>query len=133
MPTIVLLPIQGDIIADTFGVQLQNEEKKIGENALLKAVANQPISVAIDATDRTSNSTQAAFLLVSVELSWTPRLLQLGIGTSKDGTKYWLVKNSKNKERIKQVLATTMHNNSSENKTSEQMILEAVNLLPINV
>ncbi|KAB2626373.1 ervatamin-B-like [Pyrus ussuriensis x Pyrus communis] len=51
------------------------------EDALMKAVANQPISVAIDASGTCGTSLDHGVTAV-------------GYGVSDDGTKYWLVKNS---------------------------------------
>uniref|UniRef100_A0A2N9FIH2 Vignain n=1 Tax=Fagus sylvatica TaxID=28930 RepID=A0A2N9FIH2_FAGSY len=64
------------------------------EDALLKAVANQPISVAIDAggSDFQFYSEGVFYGTCGTELDHGVAIV--GYGTTLDGTKYWIVKNS---------------------------------------
>jgi len=64
------------------------------ENALLKAGANQPVSVSIEAS-----GSAFQFYLSGVFTGECGTMLDRGVtavgyGTTSDGTKYWLVKNS---------------------------------------
>ncbi|ONI27173.1 hypothetical protein PRUPE_1G072300 [Prunus persica] len=64
------------------------------EAALLKAVANQPISVAIDAGGSDFQFYSSGVFTGSCGTSLDHGVTAVGYGVSADGTKYWLVKNS---------------------------------------
>ncbi|KAM5579375.1 hypothetical protein ABKV19_009253 [Rosa sericea] len=69
------------------------------ESSLLKAVANQPISVAIDASSSDFQFYSSGVFTGTCGTSGLPLMLSHGVtavgyGVSDDGTKYWLVKNS---------------------------------------
>ncbi|XP_024185972.1 senescence-specific cysteine protease SAG39 [Rosa chinensis] len=69
------------------------------ESALLKAVANQPISVAIDASSSDFQFYSSGVFTGTCGTSGLPLMLNHGVtavgyGVSDDRTKYWLVKNS---------------------------------------
>ncbi|GLT54451.1 hypothetical protein SLA2020_276500 [Shorea laevis] len=63
------------------------------EEALLKAVASQPVSVAIDSDDAFQHYSSGVF---NGECGNKPNhgVIVIGHGTTEDGTKYWLLKNS---------------------------------------
>lgn len=64
------------------------------EAALLKAVANQPVSVAIDAGGYDFQFYSSGVFTGSCGTDLDHGVTAVGYGTSSDGTKYWLVKNS---------------------------------------
>ncbi|CAN6547526.1 unnamed protein product [Malus baccata var. baccata] len=64
------------------------------EEALLKAVANQPISVAIDAGGSDFQFYSSGVFTGTCGTSLDHGVTAVGYGVSADGTKYWLVKNS---------------------------------------
>ncbi|CAJ2654871.1 unnamed protein product [Trifolium pratense] len=64
------------------------------EQALQKAVANQPISVAIDASGSDFQFYKSGFFTGSCGTELDHGVTAVGYGASNDGTKYWLVKNS---------------------------------------
>ncbi|XP_015881325.3 senescence-specific cysteine protease SAG39 [Ziziphus jujuba] len=64
------------------------------EAALLKAVANQPVSVAIDAGGFEFQFYSSGVFTGSCGTELDHGVAAVGYGTSEDGTKYWLVKNS---------------------------------------
>ncbi|KAK7262292.1 hypothetical protein RJT34_29858 [Clitoria ternatea] len=64
------------------------------ESALLKAVANQPVSVAIDASGFEFQFYSSGVFTGSCGTSLDHGVTAVGYGVSDDGTKYWLVKNS---------------------------------------
>ena len=64
------------------------------ESALLKAVANQPVSVAIDASGFEFQFYSGGVFTGSCGTSLDHGVTAVGYGVSDDGTKYWLVKNS---------------------------------------
>lgn len=64
------------------------------ESALLKAVANQPISVAIDAGGSDFQFYSSGVFTGECGTDLDHGVTAVGYGTSSDGTKYWLVKNS---------------------------------------
>ncbi|RYR70400.1 hypothetical protein Ahy_A03g016893 isoform B [Arachis hypogaea] len=64
------------------------------ESALLKSVANQPVSVAIDASDFGFQFYSGGVFTGSCGTSLDHGVTAVGYGVSDDGTKYWLVKNS---------------------------------------
>ncbi|KAM7514589.1 hypothetical protein LguiA_004172 [Lonicera macranthoides] len=64
------------------------------ESALLKAVANQPISVAIDAGGSDFQFYSSGVFTGECGTELDHGVTAVGYGTSEDGTKYWLVKNS---------------------------------------
>ncbi|XP_077249578.1 senescence-specific cysteine protease SAG39-like [Tasmannia lanceolata] len=64
------------------------------EKALLKAVANQPISVAIDAGGSAFQFYSSGVFTGDCGTQLDHGVTAVGYGKSSDGTKYWLVKNS---------------------------------------
>ncbi|MQL78409.1 hypothetical protein Taro_010842 [Colocasia esculenta] len=64
------------------------------EAALLKAVANQPVSVSIDAGGFDFQFYSAGVFTGSCGTDLDHGVTAVGYGTAGDGTKYWLVKNS---------------------------------------
>ncbi|CAI9099951.1 OLC1v1036853C1 [Oldenlandia corymbosa var. corymbosa] len=64
------------------------------EAALLKAVANQPVSVAIDASGSDFQFYSSGVFTGECGTDLDHGVTAVGYGTSSDGTKYWLVKNS---------------------------------------
>ncbi|KAJ4837879.1 hypothetical protein Tsubulata_022929 [Turnera subulata] len=64
------------------------------EAALLKAVANQPVSVAIDAGGSDFQFYSSGVFTGDCGTDLDHGVTAVGYGTSDDGTKYWLVKNS---------------------------------------
>ncbi|KAM7498005.1 hypothetical protein LguiA_022419 [Lonicera macranthoides] len=67
---------------------------KNNENALLKAVANQPVSVAIDAGGSDFQFYSSGVFTGECGTELDHGVAVVGYGTSDDGTMYWLVKNS---------------------------------------
>ncbi|PQM38234.1 senescence-specific cysteine protease SAG39-like [Prunus yedoensis var. nudiflora] len=64
------------------------------EEALLKAVANQPVSVCIDAGENDFLYYTSGVFAGSCGLEMDHCVAAIGYGVSDDGTKYWLLKNS---------------------------------------
>ncbi|KAL1821603.1 hypothetical protein ACET3Z_016472 [Daucus carota] len=64
------------------------------ETALLKAVANQPISVALDAGGSDFQFYSSGVFTGECGTELDHAATAVGYGTDTDGTKYWLVKNS---------------------------------------
>ncbi|KAL3533793.1 hypothetical protein ACH5RR_007314 [Cinchona calisaya] len=64
------------------------------ESALLKAVANQPVSVAIDASGSAFQFYKTGVFTGDCGTELDHGVTAVGYGKSSDGTKYWLVKNS---------------------------------------
>ncbi|KAF8008061.1 hypothetical protein BT93_K1900 [Corymbia citriodora subsp. variegata] len=64
------------------------------EGALLKAVANQPVSVAIDAGGSEFQFYSSGVFTGACGTDLDHGVTAVGYGTSDDGTKFWLVKNS---------------------------------------
>ncbi|KAL6129101.1 hypothetical protein ACLB2K_072454 [Fragaria x ananassa] len=64
------------------------------ESALLKAVANQPISVAIDASGYDFQLYSSGVFTGTCGTELDHGVTAVGYGVDADGTKYWLVKNS---------------------------------------
>ncbi|KAM7495043.1 hypothetical protein LguiB_029652 [Lonicera macranthoides] len=64
------------------------------ESALLKAVANQPISVANDAGGSVFQFYSSGVFMRECGTELDHGVTAIGYGTSEDGTKYWSVKNS---------------------------------------
>ncbi|XP_073111654.1 senescence-specific cysteine protease SAG39-like isoform X2 [Elaeis guineensis] len=64
------------------------------EAALLKAVANQPVSVAIDAGGFAFQFYSGGVFTGDCGTDLDHGVTAVGYGTTSDGTKYWLVKNS---------------------------------------
>ncbi|XP_030466513.1 senescence-specific cysteine protease SAG39-like [Syzygium oleosum] len=64
------------------------------EEALLKAVANQPVSVAIDAGGFEFQFYSSGVFTGACGTDLDHGVTAVGYGTSDDGTKFWLVKNS---------------------------------------
>ncbi|CAA3027798.1 senescence-specific cysteine protease SAG39-like [Olea europaea subsp. europaea] len=64
------------------------------EKALLKAVANQPISVSIDASGMDFQFYSSGVFTGQCGTELDHGVTAVGYGTTSDGVKYWLVKNS---------------------------------------
>ncbi|KAK4440035.1 Senescence-specific cysteine protease SAG39 [Sesamum alatum] len=64
------------------------------ESALLKAVANQPVSVAIDASGMAFQFYMGGVFTGDCGTELDHGVTAVGYGKTDDGTKYWLVKNS---------------------------------------
>ncbi|KAJ8640272.1 hypothetical protein MRB53_016966 [Persea americana] len=64
------------------------------EEALMKAVANQPISVGIDASGSAFQFYSSGVFTVDCGTELDHGVTAVGYGATSDGTKYWLVKNS---------------------------------------
>ncbi|KAK9707472.1 hypothetical protein RND81_07G199600 [Saponaria officinalis] len=64
------------------------------ENALTKAVVNQPISVAIDASGRSFQFYHEGVFTGECGTDLDHGVAAVGYGVTQDGTKYWIVKNS---------------------------------------
>ncbi|KAI8525695.1 hypothetical protein RHMOL_Rhmol13G0249400 [Rhododendron molle] len=67
---------------------------KNNEKALLQAVANQPVSVAIDASGYDFQFYSSGVFNGACSTMLNHGVTAVGYGTTSDGTKYWLVKNS---------------------------------------
>lgn len=64
------------------------------ESALLKAVANQPVSVSIDASGADFQFYSSGVFTGKCGTDLDHGVTAVGYATTGDGTKYWLVKNS---------------------------------------
>ncbi|TVU07259.1 hypothetical protein EJB05_47307, partial [Eragrostis curvula] len=64
------------------------------EAALMKAVANQPVSVAVDAGDQTFQFYSGGVMTGSCGTELDHGIAAIGYGIESDGTKYWILKNS---------------------------------------
>nr|CAD1824014.1 unnamed protein product [Ananas comosus var. bracteatus] len=64
------------------------------ESALLSAVANQPVSFAIDGGDMNFQHYQGGVFTGPCGTDLNHAVTAIGYGTADDGTKYWLIKNS---------------------------------------
>ncbi|KAM6562388.1 hypothetical protein CsatB_022386 [Cannabis sativa] len=64
------------------------------ENALMKAAANQPVSVSIDAGDRDFQFYSEGVYSGECSIQLNHGVAVVGYGATLDGTKYWIVKNS---------------------------------------
>uniref|UniRef100_A0A452YWP2 Vignain n=1 Tax=Aegilops tauschii subsp. strangulata TaxID=200361 RepID=A0A452YWP2_AEGTS len=64
------------------------------EGALMKAVASQPVSVAVDGGDMTFQFYSGGVMTGSCGTDLDHGIAAIGYGATSDGTKYWLMKNS---------------------------------------
>ena len=64
------------------------------EGALMKAVANQPVSVAVDRGDMTVQFYSGGVMTGSCGTDLDHGIAATGYGKTSDGTSYWLMKNS---------------------------------------
>ena len=64
------------------------------EEALLKAVTNQPVSVAMDGSESNFKFYSGGVFSGACGNSLNHAVTIIGYGTSEDGRKYWLIKNS---------------------------------------
>ncbi|KAJ4961028.1 hypothetical protein NE237_020938 [Protea cynaroides] len=71
-----------------------HEDVPSSESSLLKAVANQPISVAIDASGHAFQFYSEGVLTGPCGTELDHGVAVVGYGTTRDGSKYWIVKNS---------------------------------------
>ena len=60
----------------------------------MKAVANQPVSVAVDGGDKTFQFYSGGIMTGSCGTDLDHGIAAIGYGIVSDGTKYWLLKNS---------------------------------------
>ncbi|KAK4346035.1 hypothetical protein RND71_036211 [Anisodus tanguticus] len=67
---------------------------KNNEKALLNAVANQPVSVSIDASDFSFQFYTSGVFTGTCGTELDHGVTAVGYGKAEDGTKYWLIKNS---------------------------------------
>ncbi|MBA0865507.1 hypothetical protein Goshw_012851 [Gossypium schwendimanii] len=67
---------------------------KNDEEALLKAAANQPVSVALEGTGRDFQLYSGGVFTGDCGNSLTHAATIVGYGTSEEGLNYWLIKNS---------------------------------------
>ncbi|GJV72538.1 senescence-specific cysteine protease SAG39-like protein [Tanacetum coccineum] len=90
---LISLSEQELVDCDTSGVD-QGYVPANSESALLKAVARQPVSVAIDASGSDFQFYSSGVFTGECGTELDHGVTAVGYGTSDDGTKYWLVKNS---------------------------------------
>ncbi|VAI01442.1 unnamed protein product [Triticum turgidum subsp. durum] len=64
------------------------------ESSLMKAVANQPVSVAVDGGDVIFQHYSGGVMIGSCGTDLDHGIAAIGYGMTSDGTKYWLLKNS---------------------------------------
>ena len=64
------------------------------EGALMKAVANQPVSVAVDGGDMTFQFYSGGVMTGSCGTDLDHGIAAIGYGKTSDGTSFWLMKNS---------------------------------------
>lgn len=64
------------------------------ENALMKAVANQPVAVAIDAGGKDFQFYSEGVFTGDCGTELNHGVAVVGYGATQDGTKYWIMKNS---------------------------------------
>ncbi|KAG4149530.1 hypothetical protein ERO13_D05G339800v2 [Gossypium hirsutum] len=67
---------------------------KNDEEALLKAVANQPVTVALEGYERDFQLYDGVVFTGDCGNSLTHAVTTVGYGTSEEGLNYWLIKNS---------------------------------------
>ncbi|KAJ6903854.1 hypothetical protein NC651_021124 [Populus alba x Populus x berolinensis] len=64
------------------------------ENALMKAAANQPVAIAMDAGGKDLQFYSEGVFTGDCGTELNHGVALVGYGTTQDGTKYWIVKNS---------------------------------------
>ncbi|KAL6841186.1 hypothetical protein ACP4OV_029155 [Aristida adscensionis] len=64
------------------------------EFSLMKAVANQPVSVTVDGGDKAFQFYSGGVMTVSCGTDLDHSITAIGYGATSDGTKYWIMKNS---------------------------------------
>ncbi|XWS18489.1 hypothetical protein CRYUN_Cryun32bG0048100 [Craigia yunnanensis] len=84
----------GKAQAQLSGISSYEEVPSNDEEALLKAVTNQPVSVAIDGSERDFMLYSGGVFSGDCGNTLSHAVTIIGYGTSEDGTKYWLIKNS---------------------------------------
>ncbi|MBA0805525.1 hypothetical protein Gohar_005034 [Gossypium harknessii] len=77
------------VIIDGYEMVPEKDEK-----ALMKAVANQPVSIAIDAGGTDLQFYSEGFFIGDCGTELNHGVAVVGYGATLDGTKYWIVKNS---------------------------------------
>ncbi|KAL9268138.1 Vignain-like protein [Drosera capensis] len=77
------------VTIDGYEVVPQNDE-----NALMKAVANQPVSVSIDAGSSSMQFYSEGVFTGDCGTQLNHGVVSVGYGATQDGTKYWIVRNS---------------------------------------
>ncbi|GMP47482.1 hypothetical protein CsSME_00015186 [Camellia sinensis var. sinensis] len=79
---------------DTAFFNLSNKTIASQQKALLQAVPNQPISIAIEVSGSNFKFYSSGVFIGNCGTNFDHVVTVIGYGATSDGTKYWLVKNS---------------------------------------